>query len=88
MRGYDFKISANSGISCQLFSNSDILHLFLSQEEVPTQEIIQELGSRYVVIEYSMATSKYRAITTWAGRGMTKFFKECYLAPPLVNQPM
>ncbi|MBI2859899.1 MAG: oligosaccharyl transferase, archaeosortase A system-associated [Chloroflexi bacterium] len=50
-----------------------IANLFLSQEEPESWEIMRELGSAYVVIDYPMAIGKFWAIVTWAGLDVSDF---------------
>ena len=54
-------------------------HFFLSGDEDSVQEIIQELGSSYIIIDYATATSKFWAIVIWAGREVTEFFDVYHL---------
>lgn len=53
---------------------------FLSQDENSANEIIQEMGSLYIIIDYPTVTGKFWAIATWAGREKTEFF-DIYLVP-------
>ncbi len=61
-----------------------VASLFISQDEKSAEEIIGELDSSYVIIDYETATSKFWAIATWAGRKQTEFFDVYYL--PQQNQ--
>ena len=45
----------------------------LSQEEDSTREIVETLRTSYIVADYSMATSKFWAITNWAGQEQDEF---------------
>ena len=63
--------SANPSQSPEPVRN--VAHLFLSQEEAPTQEIMEKLDSSYIIIDYMTATSKFWAIIIWADRELTEF---------------
>ena len=51
----------------------NVAHLFLSQEEALTHEIMDELDSSYVIIDYATSTSKFWAVVTWAERDQDEF---------------
>jgi len=61
-----------------------VASLFISQDEKSAEEIMGELDSSYLIIDYETATSKFWAIVTWAGREQTEFFDLYYL--PQENQ--
>ncbi|MDI6815053.1 MAG: hypothetical protein QMC90_03110 [Dehalococcoidales bacterium] len=52
---------------------------FLSQDENSTNEIIEEMGSSYIIIDYQTVTGKFYAVAMWAGRERTEFFDVYYL---------
>ncbi|MFC2034985.1 oligosaccharyl transferase, archaeosortase A system-associated [Chloroflexota bacterium] len=51
-----------------------IANLFTSQDEKAASEIIQELNSPYIIIDYETAVGKFWAIASWAGQEHTEFF--------------
>jgi len=51
----------------------NVAHLFLSQEEALTYELMDELDSSYVIIDYATSTSKFWAVVTWAEREQNEF---------------
>jgi len=53
--------------------------LFLSQDEDSADEIIQELDSSYIIIDFTTVTQKFWAIVTWAGKEETVFHELYYL---------
>lgn len=58
----------------------DTAQFFLSQEETPAREIMQKLGSSYVIIDYTTATTKLWAIIDWAGKDLSEFI-DLYQVP-------
>jgi len=52
---------------------------FLSQDGNSANEIIQEMGSSYIIIDYQTATSKFYAVAIWAGSSLEEFFDVYYL---------
>ncbi len=57
---------------------------FLSQDEDSAREIVQEFDSSYIIIDYETASSKFWAITLWAGREQNEFLDTYYV--PQENQ--
>lgn len=53
---------------------TSVASFFTSQDENEANEIRQELGSSYLIIDYATATGKFWAIANWAGREQTEFF--------------
>ena len=53
---------------------------FTSQDENSANEIAQDFGSAYVIIDTKTATSKFHAVITWAGKNQAEFF-DVYLLP-------
>ncbi|GAI59408.1 unnamed protein product [marine sediment metagenome] len=58
---------------------TNVASFFLSQDENSADEIIQELDSSYIIIDYLTATGKFWAIATWLEREPTEFFDIYYL---------
>jgi oligosaccharyl transferase (archaeosortase A-associated) len=52
---------------------------FLSDDEALASDIIRELDSSYVIVDYLTCTSKFWAIATWAGRDNSEFVSIYYL---------
>ena len=50
-----------------------VANLFLSHEESLTHEKMKELGSSYIIADYSIITSKFWAVVTWSGRELDEF---------------
>ena len=61
-------------------SRADTARFFLSTDEGSAQQIIEELDSAYVIIDYSTATTKFWAIAEWAGMHKTQFY-DFYFQP-------
>jgi len=53
---------------------------FTAQNESSSNELADELGTKYVVIDYATATSKFYAMVEWAGKNTTEFH-EAYCVP-------
>ena len=64
---------------------TNVACFFTSQDESSAQEIIQGLGSSYIMIDYATATGKFWAIATWAGKESTEF-SNVYLKPQEKNR--
>jgi len=58
---------------------TNVAAFFLSQDENSAEEIIQELDSSYIIIDYLTATGKFWAVATWLEREPTEFFDIYYL---------
>jgi oligosaccharyl transferase (archaeosortase A-associated) len=52
---------------------------FVSQNESSANMIADELGSKYVVIDYQMATSKFYAMVDYSGGNESGFFRVYYV---------
>jgi len=54
---------------------------FTAQNETAAREIVEEydLNTKYVVIDYAMATGKFYAMADWAGKNTTEFYEVYYL---------
>jgi dolichyl-diphosphooligosaccharide--protein glycosyltransferase len=51
----------------------NVASFFMSPDEDSAREIIQELGSRYIIVNHDIVTGKFWAIALWAGREITDF---------------
>jgi len=69
--------SANPGQSPKPITN--VARLFLAQEEASTPEIIEKLGSSYIIADYAMVTNKFWAVITWAGQEQAEFLDVYHL---------
>ena len=56
-----------------------VANLFLSQEESPTYEMMAELDSSYIILDYATCTSKFWAVLTWAEQEQAKFMDYNYI---------
>ncbi|GAH80553.1 unnamed protein product, partial [marine sediment metagenome] len=52
---------------------TSVASFFTAQDERSANEITQELGSAYIVIDYETAISKFWAIVLWAGKEQNEF---------------
>ncbi len=53
---------------------TSVASFFTAPNENSANEIMQEMDSLYVIIDYQTATSKFWAIVTWVGKEKTEFF--------------
>ena len=51
---------------------------FLSQDESQANAMLDELGSKYVILDLEMATSKFNAMAVFAGESLTRFSETYY----------
>ncbi len=51
-----------------------------SQNETSANQIMDELGAKYVMIDYAMPIGKFYAMVTWAGENLSDFY-DVYYAP-------
>ena len=53
---------------------------FTAQNEASANEVLDRLGSKYVIIDYSMASAngKFYAMVVWAGKNQSQFFDVFY----------
>ncbi|MDY6917535.1 MAG: oligosaccharyl transferase, archaeosortase A system-associated [Chloroflexota bacterium] len=51
---------------------------FTAQDEPSASEVLDGRGSRYVIIDYAMATSKFYAMPTWIGLDTSQFYETYY----------
>jgi len=56
-----------------------VANFFTSQDENSAQEIVQEMGSSYIIIDYDTVIGKFWAIATWAGKEKGEFFDVYYV---------
>jgi len=52
---------------------------FTAQDENSANEIMDKLNSRYVIIDYDLATGKFNALVTWVGSSPEEFLDVYYL---------
>ncbi|GAG63582.1 unnamed protein product, partial [marine sediment metagenome] len=52
---------------------------FTAQNESSANSLADELGSKYVVIDYDMPTGKFYAMVEWAGESVDDFYEVYYL---------
>ncbi|MFC1980928.1 oligosaccharyl transferase, archaeosortase A system-associated [Chloroflexota bacterium] len=69
--------SSNPGQTPQPIINT--ANLFLSQEELPAQQIITDLDSAYIILDNLTTTTKFWAVVTWAGRELSDFIDVYHL---------
>ena len=50
-----------------------------SQNETSANQIMDELGAEYVMIDYAMPVGKFYAQVTWAGKNMSDFYDVYYV---------
>ena len=55
-----------------------VARYFIAQDEGSANEMLEKLGSRYVIIDYTMPTSKFYAMPTWAGKSPGEFYGTYY----------
>jgi len=53
---------------------------FTSQNEAEANQIMDELGAKYVMIDYDMTAGKFWAMTVWPGRDVDDFYGIYYIA--------
>ena len=51
---------------------------FTAQDEASANEVLNKLGSKYVIIDYEMATGKFGGIATWAEESESHFLELYY----------
>jgi len=56
----------------------DAARFLTAQDESSANEMLDELGSKYVVIDFEMSMTKFHAIATWAVGNTSKFYEPCY----------
>ena len=56
-----------------------VARFFTSQDENSANEIVKELGTAYVILDYQTVTGKFHAVAKWAGSSLEEFFEVYYL---------
>jgi dolichyl-diphosphooligosaccharide--protein glycosyltransferase len=58
----------------------DAASFFTAQDEASGSQVLDRLGSKYVIIDYSMASAngKFYAMVVWAGKNQSQFFDVFY----------
>jgi dolichyl-diphosphooligosaccharide--protein glycosyltransferase len=58
----------------------DAALFFTAQDEASGSQVLDRLGSKYVIIDYSMASAngKFYAMVVWAGKSQSQFFDVFY----------
>jgi dolichyl-diphosphooligosaccharide--protein glycosyltransferase len=58
----------------------DAASFFTAQDEASGSQVLDRLGSKYVIIDYSMASAngKFYAMVVWAGKNQPQFFDVFY----------
>ena len=56
-----------------------VARIFTSQDENSANEIVKELGTAYVILDYQTVTGKFHAVAKWAGSSLEEFFEVYYL---------
>jgi len=51
---------------------------FTAQDESSANQVLDKLGSKYVIIDYSMMVGKFYAMVIWAGKNQSQFFDVYY----------
>jgi oligosaccharyl transferase (archaeosortase A-associated) len=59
----------------------DTARFFTAQDESSANEVLDELGSKYVILDHDMANGKFYAIGIWAGESESKFMENYDLNP-------
>ncbi len=57
-----------------------VANLFISQDTATTQKAMKELDSSYVVLDFSLITSKFWAVFDWAKQDQNKYFGIYYIS--------
>jgi len=53
-------------------------YFFTAQNEALANKIMDELGARYVIIDYDTATAKFPTVVTWSGINQGEFYQVYY----------
>jgi len=56
----------------------DAATFFMAQDEASGSQVLDRLGSKYVIIDSSMAIGKFYAMAVWAGKSQSQFFDVFY----------
>ena len=57
---------------------SDAALFFTAQDEASGSQVLDRLGSKYVIIDSAMAIGKFYAMVVWAGKNQSQFFDVFY----------
>jgi len=57
---------------------ADVGRFFTAQDEVSANKRINELGSKYVIIDYFTATLKFHSMAVYAGSSAEEFYEDYY----------
>lgn len=55
-----------------------VSRFFVAQDEISANQMMDEMGSKYVIIDHRMPTSKFYAIAIYAGSSQDEFFETYY----------
>ncbi len=55
-----------------------VADFFVAQDENSANQVMDEMGSRYVIIDYQMVTGKFHVIPVWAGSSQDEFYETYY----------
>jgi len=58
---------------------SQAAHFFTAQDEDSANQMMDKLGSRYVIIDHSMPTTKFYAMPEFIGSGSDEFYETYYV---------
>jgi oligosaccharyl transferase (archaeosortase A-associated) len=56
----------------------DAASFFTAQDETSSQEVLDRLWSKYVIIDFDMAMGKFYAMVAWSGKNVEDFFDVYY----------
>lgn len=56
-----------------------VANLFLSREEPAARDVMTELDSSYIILDYATCTSKYWAVADWNGEELDKYIGTYYI---------
>jgi dolichyl-diphosphooligosaccharide--protein glycosyltransferase len=57
---------------------ADAASFFVAQDEASGSQVLDRLGSKYVIVDSSMAIGKFYAMAVWAGKDQSQFFDVFY----------
>jgi dolichyl-diphosphooligosaccharide--protein glycosyltransferase len=61
---------------------------FLAQSETEASKFVNELDSRYIIVDYDTALSKFHALATFIGSTREKYFENCWQNQNGVMKPI
>ena len=62
------------------FRAKTLASFFLCQDEDSANQIMDKLGSKYVMVDHTLPTSKFYAMPEWAGKSEDEFYETYYQA--------